>query len=141
MEQNIKEHNPTNQTFSSSTIASQYCIKSILSCGNEDVRKAVQLVVEQVSKTASLGNAVFTMAALSFFHDHPKKSFPKEFLAQSTLYACLGAVRLKTLDLRRPLPVKLNTNSTDPTITASVALVLTYLLIDCVQSSIRRGRS
>jgi hypothetical protein len=127
MEQNTKEHNPTNQTFSSSTIASQYCIKSILSCGNEDVRKAVQLVVEQVSKTASLGNAVFTMVALSFFHDHPKKSFPKEFLSQSTFTACLRSVRLKTLDLRRPLPVELKTDSADPTIKASVALVLTYV--------------
>jgi hypothetical protein len=53
-------------------------VKSTLSCGNEDVKKTVKLVVEQVSITESLGNAVFTMAALSFFHDHPKESFPEE---------------------------------------------------------------
>jgi hypothetical protein len=95
-----------------------------LSCGNEDVKRAVQHVVDLISKAESFGNAVFTMAALSFFHDHPRKYVPKMFLSQTTIYACLSAVRLKMADSLRPEPAKMRTDSTDPTIIVSVAFVL-----------------
>jgi hypothetical protein len=46
-------------------------MKSALVCGNDDVEKLVRHVVDQVSMAESLGNAVFTLAAPSFFKDHP----------------------------------------------------------------------
>ena len=93
-------------------------MKSVLSCGNEDVKALVQHVVHQRSIAESLGNSVFTMAALSFFDDldkgkHaldsvecPKKdSFPIEFLDQTTMAACLRAVRLEDPVSPRPPPI------------------------------------
>jgi hypothetical protein len=93
-------------------------VKSVLSCGNEDVKALVQHVVHQRSIAESLGNSVFTMAALSFFNDldkgkHaldsaecPKKdSFPIEFLDQTTMGTCLRAVRLEDLVSPRPPPI------------------------------------
>jgi uncharacterized protein YnzC (UPF0291/DUF896 family) len=50
-------------------------------------QKAVQHVVEH----ESLGNAVFTMAVLSFFHDHPKKSFPKQFSLTNDHWSMLSS--------------------------------------------------
>jgi hypothetical protein len=46
------------------------------------------------------------MAVLSFFHDHPKESFPKDFLSQTTIEACLRAVRVNVEGSLRPPLIK-----------------------------------
>jgi hypothetical protein len=81
-------------------------VKSVLSCGNEDVKALIQHIVNQRSIAESLGNAVFTMAALSIFNELDrgleKASFPEEFLNQTTMLACLRAVLVDEKDASRP---------------------------------------
>jgi hypothetical protein len=89
-----------------SKISRQYCVKTTLSCGNDYVKEVVQHIVEQVSIAESLANSVFTMAVLSFFQDHPKETFQKEFLSQNTIEACLRAVRVDVKDSPRPPIIK-----------------------------------
>jgi hypothetical protein len=67
------------------------------------------------------------LAVLSFFHDYPKKSFPKEFLSQTTISTCIRATLLGATDRLRPAPVEMTTYSMDPNVIKSVAFVLRYI--------------
>ncbi len=66
--------------------------------------------MDQVSRSESLGNIVFTTAILSYFKDHPKEIFPSEFLTQNTVGACLRAVRLVDKNDVHPPTINLSTN-------------------------------
>jgi hypothetical protein len=84
----------------------QHCVKSSLKCGNSNVKELVQHIIKQVSISESLGNAVFTTAVTTYFEDHPHETFPLDFLSQTTIGACLRAVRVTTQDSPRPPVVK-----------------------------------